>query len=194
MELKSRITPVVILLFLFYVGFSVQATAQKSGTGSIVGTVKDKNSENPLPAAKVTVDGTLLTAIADSVGQYRLAGVPTGDHTLRISYIGYNDSSVDVNVKEEEALEVDVLLLPYMRLTVEVTAPYLEGQERALNEQNASLKIENVVAADQIGNFPDQNAAEALQRIPRHHSRAGSGRRTLRAHPRNIAQPDIYFH
>ena len=37
---------------------------------------------------------------------------------------------------------------------------------RALNQQKTAPNITNVVSADQIGAFPDPNAAEALQRIP----------------------------
>jgi TonB-dependent receptor len=50
---------------------------------------------------------------------------------------------------------------------VEVTADSLaDGQAQALNEQRSAPNIVNVVAADQIGQFPDPNAAEAASRIP----------------------------
>ena len=42
----------------------------------------------------------------------------------------------------------------------------LVGTARAINEQRAASTLKNIVAADEIGRFPDQNAAEALQRIP----------------------------
>ena len=38
--------------------------------------------------------------------------------------------------------------------------------EQSLREQRASDRIENVVKADGIGQLPDDNAAEALQRVP----------------------------
>src|SRR5262249_45743351 len=40
------------------------------------------------------------------------------------------------------------------------------GQARALNDQKTSINLVNLVASDQIGSFPDPNAAEAVQRIP----------------------------
>src|SRR6185436_7148537 len=40
------------------------------------------------------------------------------------------------------------------------------GQARALNDQKNSINLVNLVASDQIGSFPDPNAAEAIQRIP----------------------------
>jgi TonB-dependent receptor len=44
--------------------------------------------------------------------------------------------------------------------------PELVGQARALNDQKNSINLINLVASDQIGSFPDPNAAEATQRIP----------------------------
>ena len=38
--------------------------------------------------------------------------------------------------------------------------------DKALNEQRNSNSIESVVHADGIGQLPDDNAAEALQRLP----------------------------
>ena len=58
------------------------------------------------------------------------------------------------------------LRLAGFREDVTVTAPILEGQARALNQQQNAPNIMNVVSADQIGAFPDPNAAEAVQRVP----------------------------
>ena len=40
------------------------------------------------------------------------------------------------------------------------------GSARALNQQRASENLRNIVASDAIGKFPDENAAEALARLP----------------------------
>jgi len=51
--------------------------------------------------------------------------------------------------------------------SVTVSAEYiLDAQAKALNQQKTAPNITNVVAADQIGSFPDPNAAETTQRIP----------------------------
>ncbi len=51
--------------------------------------------------------------------------------------------------------------------TVTVTAEVIrDAQARALNQQRTAPNITNVVSADQIGQFPDTNAVEAVQRIP----------------------------
>lgn len=40
------------------------------------------------------------------------------------------------------------------------------GQAKALNRQRDSGNLKNIVTSDTLGRFPDQNAAESLQRIP----------------------------
>src|SRR5262245_44956918 len=55
---------------------------------------------------------------------------------------------------------------PTYKETVSVTESWREADERALNQQRTAPNIMNIVSADQIGRFPDPNAAETTQRIP----------------------------
>lgn len=41
----------------------------------------------------------------------------------------------------------------------------MKGQAKALNQQKNNANITNIVAADQIGKFPDANIGDALKRI-----------------------------
>ena len=66
-------------------------------------------------------------------------------------------------------LPVEVKLRETITVREEVTVsatPIQEGQARALNRQRTAPNIVNVISSDQIGQFPDSNAAEATQRIP----------------------------
>jgi hypothetical protein len=51
MRLTPRIIAAVQFISLFCLGFIGIAAAQTTGTGSVVGTIQDKNSQNPLPGA-----------------------------------------------------------------------------------------------------------------------------------------------
>ena len=42
----------------------------------------------------------------------------------------------------------------------------MQGQSKAINQQRNSINITNVISADQVGRFPDQNVGDALKRIP----------------------------
>ena len=157
------------LCALFF--FLVSAAAAQ--TGSVTGKITDPRG-NPLPGATVAVQGATSRAVTGVDGTYRLA-VATGSQVLVISYLGYGTREVTVTVEEGQVRRADATLEPTIPRggntvfaeTVEVRSePILRGQAKALNQQKSAVNIKNIIASDQIGDFPDPNAAEATQRIP----------------------------
>jgi TonB-dependent receptor len=142
--------------------------AQTRPAGQITGHVLDSERGAPLPGALVRVEGTVLSTAADRTGAFRLTGVPVGERTLVISFLGRADETARVTVADGQAVDVDVRLASARAVNETVTVvgeSQAEGQARALNQQRTALSITNIVAADQIGSFPDPNAAEAASRI-----------------------------
>jgi TonB-dependent receptor len=138
-----------------------------AGDGVVSGVVLDSRASSALPGALVRIEGSSLEAVADSRGRFRIAGVPDGERVVEVSYLGFEPGRLAVRVENGRTPDVEIALrLRGFEETVTVEAPLLEGQARALNQQQNSTRIVNVVSADQIGNFPDPNAAEALQRVP----------------------------
>jgi TonB-dependent receptor len=138
-------------------------------TGSLTGRVVDAGRGEGLPGALVRIAGTAVSAATDRQGAFRLTGVPVGKQTVVVTYLGRADAARDVAVVAgpNPALEIKLEQEVAYRETVTVTgASIQEGQARALNQQRTASNITNVVAADQIGTFPDPNAAEAAARIP----------------------------
>ncbi|MEZ5286887.1 MAG: TonB-dependent receptor plug domain-containing protein [Vicinamibacterales bacterium] len=162
MSLVRRCAVVVVLLLFV----TVLASAQS--TGSISGTVSDAVSGAPLAGADVALDGTAFITATDRTGAFLLTGVPTGEYSLLVLYLGHTDERASVTVSSGRSVSVEVSLRPAsFSEVVQVTAtPIGEGQAQALNQQRTALNITNVVSADQIGSFPDPNAAESAQRIP----------------------------
>jgi hypothetical protein len=58
-------------------------------TGSITGFVVDKSTQQPLESASIKLDGTVKGTISDSLGKFRIAGIPVKSYNLEISKIGY---------------------------------------------------------------------------------------------------------
>jgi TonB-dependent receptor len=152
---------------------SPEALAQEAANGParpgvIEGRVIDAASGEPLPGAKVKIVGAPTETSTDRDGGFRLAGVPAGDRTLVVSYLGRQDAILDLTVLAGATRRADVTMaLAGYEETVTVTVPLIrDAQERALNQQKTAPNITNVVSADQIGSFPDRNAAETAQRIP----------------------------
>jgi TonB-dependent receptor len=144
------------------------ALAQTAGTGTIEGRVLDKRTGQPLPGAAVRVENTNLLASTDRTGAFRLSGVPEGSQVLLVTYLGREDARATVTVARGSVATQEISLKPYAyEESITVAAEIIkDAQASALNRQKTAPNITNVVSADQIGSFPDPNAAETTQRIP----------------------------
>ena len=76
-----------VLFLSFALCFFQLSYAQN--TGSITGIVVDKSTQQPLEGASIKLDGSVKGAIADSLGKFRIAGVPVKSYNLEISKVGY---------------------------------------------------------------------------------------------------------
>ncbi len=135
--------------------------------GNLTGRVLDANG-NPLPGAAILVEGSGVAAHGAADGVYRLVAAPAGAQVLKINYLSFEPERIEVEIVAGATSRLDLRLTNTVfaeELTV-TGNPILQGQARALNQQRNALDIRNVVSADQIGRFPDPNAAEATHRAP----------------------------
>jgi TonB-dependent receptor len=142
------------------------AANAQTATGSLTGRVTDANNRSPLPGVEVRVAGTSLSAASERDGTYTLTAVPTGAQTVTFSYLGYETVTRPVTIGAGTTALDASLGSEVVMLTAFKVEGAREGQARALNQQKSAGHISNIVAADAIGNFPDKNVAESLQRIP----------------------------
>lgn len=145
------------------VSLSLNAWAQQA---IIKGKITDVVNQEVLTGATITLSGTNNTTVTDVNGEFLLyAGA--GDRQLIVRYLGYRDTTIALQLKGNETRSLNIgLSSTYARLSSVVVMGLLQGQAKALNQQKNADNIKNVIAADQIGRFPDPNAAEALQRVP----------------------------
>lgn len=135
--------------------------------GVIKGQIVNENDE-PISKAEITLTGNGKTVLSNSSGYFTITGLTPGNYELKVTYVGHQELTETVKVMAG-INNVDPFRLqqaPNTSLTMMVYGSLLEGQAKAQSEQKQAVNIKNVVAADQIGNFPDKNAAEAIQRIP----------------------------
>src|SRR5687767_13500985 len=65
--------------------------------GTIMGSVTDGRTGEPIPGAEVYISERLGT-VADREGKYRLVNVPVGTRTLNVRMIGYGSNTAPVTV------------------------------------------------------------------------------------------------
>jgi TonB-dependent receptor len=145
------------------------AYGQSPTTGIVEGRVLDGLTGTPSPGAKVTIEGTPLSTSTNRQGGFRLLAVPPGPQVLIVTYLGRKDYREQITIVPGTPVVKEITLLGdfVYEESVTVTAELIAGaQARALNQQKTAPTITNVVSADQIGTFPDANAADSAQRIP----------------------------
>mgnify|MGYP006266916807 CR=1 FL=1 len=144
------------LLIAFHFGYSQDVVVK--------GKVVDDLTNEPLPGATVQMEGTTVGTVTDIHGEFNLR-LPAGENTLLVKYLGFENTTVNVDASSQAFITIELSSLNTELAEVTVFGN-LQGQQKALNQQKNSANIKNIVAADQIGRFPDPNVAEAIQRIP----------------------------
>lgn len=145
-----------------------QGVETAAAATSIVGQVREASRGVALPGAIVRVGGQQVSTDRD--GNFRISGVAPGSHRLSVDYLGYRTQEVDVVVPASGVATADVTLFSSASEAgdldrVQVRASR-DAQALALNQQRTSVNYRNVVSADLLGQFPDNNIAESTQRIP----------------------------
>lgn len=137
-------------------------------TGMVIGRVLDEQGL-ALPGATILVsDLDNFGTTTDVSGDFTLINVPAGEHTIKITYIGYVALEQKIVVEGGTVTPVIFSLNSGVTIADEVVVigDRLKGQAKALNQQYANNNITNIVASDQIGRFPDSNIGDAMKRIP----------------------------
>ncbi|HRE08132.1 MAG TPA: TonB-dependent receptor [Opitutaceae bacterium] len=164
-----------------FVGFlfawsALVSVALAQATGSIRGRVMDAGRNAPLAGAEITVSETGLRAVAGRDGTYQINGLAAGTYTLAVSYLGYEGVSERIEVAADRVATAETRLGSEVVVLTEFKVEGArEGQARALNQQKAAGSVKNIIAADAMGNFPDKNVAESLQRVPGIHTEGQRG-------------------
>jgi TonB-dependent receptor len=156
-------------LFMLFIGtiFSFHLIAQNNQANALIkGVISDAVNLTSLSGASVKVDGSSNGTVSDLNGAFSFYTKP-GTYQLRVSYLGYRDTTISISAVAGEVVNLKLLLSSTAtQLSNVIVSGYSQGQAKALNQQKTADNIKNVISADQIGRFPDPNAAEALQRVP----------------------------
>jgi TonB-linked SusC/RagA family outer membrane protein len=140
-----------------------QAALVKRGTGdelqvgAIVGRVTDSVSGQGIVAATVAVEGTALSARSAGDGSYRIANVPPGSYTVKVTRIGYRPGSKPVTVVSDQDVSLDFVVAAQATQLEEVVAiGYGTTERRELTGAVSS------VTADQVSSAPVTSLDQAL--------------------------------
>ena len=110
----------------------------------ITGIVTDASDGSPLTGANVVVEELNQGAITDADGVFILKDIPTGDYTLRVSFLGYVEYRQRVAVIEEGSVKLSIALQPTVLKGKEVVVVATRAIEGETPAAFSTLKKEDI--------------------------------------------------
>ena len=160
----KRCLPIVVLALL---AFAHPTLAQ---TGTVSGSVLDRQTGDPLVGAIIFLEGTQIGITCDVEGRFQLFDVPVGTYVLASSMIGYQDASIiGVEVQDGEVAKLVITLMPEaLELDDEVIveAKALRNTGAALlKERQKAPAVSDAISAEKISRAGSGDAAEAMSHV-----------------------------
>lgn len=146
------------------------AHAQTDGKGyaNLKGTVID-GQNFPMPGASILIKIGAKTygTTTDFDGKFLIKRIPSGSHSLKVTFIGYKPYSQDISLANGETYSLPAIEL--LETAEELKGVTVTGQSlgrlKALNVQRNAENIVDVVSLEQAEKIPDDNIADVLKRI-----------------------------
>ena len=135
--------------------------------GRVQGKITDASQSVYFGGAKVSIKELNLNTVSHRDGSFSFKALPAGDYTLVVDYIGAASVEKKITVVDSEVFNQSIVI-GEQQAAMDNIIVYGQraGQAGAINRQKNASNLKSVVSADSIGQLPDQNAAEALQRLP----------------------------
>jgi len=119
-------------LYIFVLLFIGTSSLFAATDAHITGHVLDAISHEHLPYVNIQIEGTTIGTTSDESGHYFLKNIPTGDHKIVFSFMGYETLTKSIHIDANTTQEVNVELQESSFLIdhIVVTANKYEGKQR----------------------------------------------------------------
>ncbi len=132
-----------------------------------LGRITDANNSVYFEGASIKIEELNLTTVSKRDGSFYFSNLPEGQYTLVINYLGTPEIRKTLTITAEQAASQNYIIgVTDSNVDNMIVYGQRAGQAGALNRKKNANRQLSVVSSDGIGQLPDQNAAEALQRLP----------------------------
>ena len=153
---------------LFLAGASVLALAVPSiaVAGTVSGTVIDSSETVALRAAQVRIVELDRSANTERDGSFYFADVPAGTYTLEVRYVGAPTITQTITVTQTGTANAVIQVGSQDAGNEILVIGQAANLASSLSRKRNADGVSDVLTRDAIGQFPDQNVAESLRRLP----------------------------
>ena len=144
---------------------AIALSAAPALAGDVTGVVIDQTETVALQSAVVRIPEINRQMVTQRDGSFRITDVPAGTYTIEARYVGVPTETQVIEVPEQGAVMANFMLGGDDAASILVYGQRA-NQANALSREYASDTIVDVLTRDAIGQFPDQNVAESLRRLP----------------------------
>lgn len=160
--MRMRLHSVLLSATALTAGLSIGA----AWAGEITGRVAANGGNISLAGAAVELVELGRKTTTQTDGSYRFPEVAAGTYTLRTSYAGGTSVEQKVQVPATGAVSADIALGDGGALEEIVIIGQRANLASTVSRQRAADGVVSVVTRDSAGQFPDQNVAESVRRLP----------------------------
>ena len=132
-------------------------------TSVVTGTVTDARTGANLRGAKVTIEETGQWTSTGDLGRFRFIGVPIGEVTVTVSFLGYAGQS-SVLIVGDEVLSQNFALRGGSEIEEIVVFGQRSARAQTLNQERTAPNVSTVVSSDQLGQFNGTTISEVLRK------------------------------
>jgi hypothetical protein len=134
-------------------------------TGTIRGSIYEKETGEPVIFTNVYLKGTSIGAASDVNGLYVISRIPAGNYTLLVTSLGYDTLAMEVGVRADEII-IKNLYLSKASFMLEEVSVSAERQEARTETKISVNKVtpKEITRIPSIGGQPD--LAQYLQVLP----------------------------
>ncbi|HEU4902454.1 MAG TPA: TonB-dependent receptor [Flavisolibacter sp.] len=148
------------ILVLFFLCGSAPAFAQPATRISLAGKVVDAQTGEALAGANILLAEARLGVVTDSGGTYVIKNIPSGHHTIEVSYSGFNTLVVHMDILQSTVRNFSIAPSVKEQLGVTIT-----GVAHATSIRNAPIPV-TVMRRQEMMQTPATNIIDLISRQP----------------------------
>lgn len=142
------------------------AALTSQADGILEGRIIDASTQNPINGVVVSIKDLNRDVLVNNKGAFRLPKLKAGTYEVVVTLGDQSIHQTQITITDNEVTRSDITIDTADEAMEEIVVVGQAAQmQRALDRQRHSDNMISAINADAIGQLPDSNAAEALQRI-----------------------------